>query len=149
MDYITSEPQPAYRPSKMTHHRRRAILKALENGNSRSCAAELNGITRETMRRWIATDIAFYDDVLKAEAKAEESMVAVVHDSAVAGDPASARWWLERRRPDEWSRKVSIDIMVRQHAEQLAAQFGLPIDDVMRDIGPFLNPSPQRALNAG
>ncbi len=95
-------------PTKFNKARADAICESLRNGNTRTCAAEANGISRETLRLWLADNLAFLGEVEKAEADAEEAMATVVKRAAVKNWCAAA-WWLERRRRDDYGKQEKIE----------------------------------------
>jgi len=93
------------RPSKRKDAGKEAIVAALLAGNTRTAAASVAGITRQTFYRWLDEDATFSDNVEKAEGSAESRMVRVVQDAAFSGTWQAAAWWLERRRRDEYALK--------------------------------------------
>lgn len=113
------------RPSKRTPEREDAIIRALEEGNTRRAAAATVGIDENTFGRWMLRFGGFADRVRKAEATAETLAVGVIHHGMLRGETADAKWWLERRRPDDYGRRDRIELTIRQQAERLAAEFGL------------------------
>jgi hypothetical protein len=90
--------------TKLTTGRQRTICDALRKGNTRTCAANLAGITRETFYQWLEGNLAFSDAVTRAEAEAEDRYVEAV-DKASDADWRAAAFWLERRRHGEWMKR--------------------------------------------
>lgn len=109
---------PRGRPSKLTPELQANICLALRGGNFREAAAEWQGISAETMSRWIkrgaddeeAGKQSIYRDfrqaVLKAEREAEIDAVAKIMKAGV-DDPKHLQWWLERKFPERWGRRVT------------------------------------------
>lgn len=98
---------------KLTPAVQRAIVKALEGGNTHRTAAHLAGVSPGTMRNWMrrgrdgeAPFAAFVDAVKRAESTGEGELVATIRSAAA--DPkywTAAAWLLERRNPKVWGRK--------------------------------------------
>lgn len=95
------------------------IRDALQEGNSRACAARLAGVHETTLRRWVRMGKtgqepyrSFRSGVLEAEAKAEEMMVAAIKGAAMSGAPGTwqaAKYWLTVRRNDDWREPEPVD----------------------------------------
>ncbi len=101
-----------------------ALSEAIAKGNYLVTAANLAGITDETVRNWV--DQSFADEELgldetnslyirlrlalkKAEADAEAKLVNVVRESAeVDRNWIAGMTFLERRHPDRWGRRDRI-----------------------------------------
>ena len=134
--------------SVRTPERREVILQTIRTGGTRSAAAGRADMNVRTLERWLSADAAFRRDIGQAEATAESRFAAIVADDAL-GRPAqyddrgnvirrevhpnvaSARWWLERRRPHEWGQRLAID--VRAVIDRVAAENGLDPDDLIRE----------------
>lgn len=110
------------RPTKRFPEIEQAILQALRVGNTRTDSALAAGISRETLRRWMA-DVAFSGSVEKAEAEARLRFVAQIAKAAAAGNWQAAAWNLERRDHENWGRrdKVDVNLDVRREIERLTA----------------------------
>jgi transposase len=121
------------RPSKRTPEREARLLEALRAGNNRNAACHYAGITPETFSQWQHRFSEFSVAVQKAEADAQVRMVAQIAQSAHAGQWTAAAWWLERKFPDEWGRRDRIEITLRQQAEQLAAELGMDVAEVLAE----------------
>jgi hypothetical protein len=63
------------------------------------------------MTRWLGANVAFRNKVEAAEAAAEVRCVTRLTQAIDQGDTASARWWLERRRPDDWKKREETAIV--------------------------------------
>lgn len=126
-----------------------ALLRLLRAGSTREDAALYVGMDRDTLRRWMRADAAFLRACEQAEAQARVRAVTVLVDDAF-GRPAmyddggnviraevrphveSAKWYLERRDPLNWGRRVTVDI--RATVEKYAAAHGLDVDEVMAEV---------------
>jgi hypothetical protein len=102
---------PAGRPSKFTPEVTEPLLELIREGNFLSTAAPAAGVSRRTVHGWLRKGRAgetdefadFFRDYQKAAREAEIKMLRVIM-TAAAEDPDHARWYLERKRPDLWSR---------------------------------------------
>ena len=120
-------------PSKRTPQLEKALCDVLRAGGTRTAAVHHVGTTLEALRRWLARSVEFRASVAKAEAEAELRCTSIVTKAVIDGDVASARWWLERRRPSDWGTASRIDVVIRQQAERVAAELGLSADDVLAE----------------
>jgi len=117
--------------------RERAILAALEAGCTKEAAAGAANISRVTLWRMIQADETFRNAVQKAEDFAESRAVHYVVD-AMPKEWQAAAWWLERRRPAQYGRRMIVDMSIRDEAQRLAAKYGLDPDALMRDAEELL-----------
>jgi hypothetical protein len=83
---------------------RQAILNALMLGLSRSTAAAIAHVSNEMLQREVELDPDFHAQVLYAEANNEQTLVAMVYNSAKAGTWQAAAWMLERKYPKKWGK---------------------------------------------
>jgi hypothetical protein len=60
-------------------------------------------------------------------------MVGQIAKAANDGTWQAAAWWLERRRPDDYSRRDRVDVTVRQEAQKLAAQMGIDAAELIAE----------------
>lgn len=136
-----------------TPERRDVILRNLRVGGTRAASAGLADMSWDTMHRWMQGDADFARAVIVAEAQAEARFAAIVADDGM-GRPAqyddrgrllraevkpnaeSAKWWLERRRPHEYGRRMSLD--VRSVIDRVAAENGLDPADLIREAEALL-----------
>lgn len=93
------------RPTKRNKEVEGRILDALRAGNYRKHAAAYAGISYDTLREWEKEFSEFSESLKKAEADAIAKNVGVVQ---LAGGThwQAAAWWLERRYPEEFGRRV-------------------------------------------
>ena len=116
------------RPSKLTPETAAAIVAAVESGDYPEVAAECEGVPARTFYKWMARgetegDAAedepyrqFRQEVTRARAKAESTMVSIVRVDA-AKNAESARWYLERSAADRWGRRDKLTIETAVNAE--------------------------------
>jgi hypothetical protein len=90
------------------------FLKALAAGNFLSTAAQLAGLSKQTVYNWIRRGEAgehpydrFVDAYQKASAVAEVAAVAAIRAAGAAGPEywLASQTFLERRFPDRWARR--------------------------------------------
>jgi hypothetical protein len=96
------------------------VLEAIRAGSTRKAAALHAGVDQHTLDRWIAGFVHFAEAIARAEADAQLRMEAIVMQAAPT-DWHAASWWLERRRPDDYSQhqKVDLEVYVRRRAREL------------------------------
>lgn len=131
------------RPSKRTPEREARILQVLEAGNTRRAAAAYVGIDPDTFSNWMRRYSDFSDRVCKAEASAEVQAVAIIRKGIQSGDTNDAKWWLERRRPEDYGRrdKIELRIDIEERVRGMARTLGLDEDEVLGEA--------QRILDSG
>jgi len=113
---------PTGRPSALTPDVQRRVCEAVSAGNTRHDSAEYAGIGESTLRAWLAKGKrqrrgkfrSFLAAVKKAEADAVVRNVAIIQKAANKTWQAAA-WWLERKRPADWSQ-------TRELVQQLARE---------------------------
>lgn len=131
------------RPTKRTPERVKRILALLKSGNTRTCAANASGISKETFYEWLREFPDFADAVTRAESEAEAAHVATIKRAATVHkvverrttvsdkdgtttievvryeyDWRAAETWLKRRRRADWGdsidvRKLDDDTLLR------------------------------------
>jgi hypothetical protein len=126
------------RRTKRTPNVQQVIARALAAGNTRENAARLAGIDYSTLKRWCRLSAPFRAALEKAEAEAEELYVSDITCAARDGSWQAAAWWLERRRHPHWRKPVEqvehVHRHIREQAEEIAAESGIPVEQVERDI---------------
>ena len=78
------------------------VCQSLQGGCTRKASHQSAGISHETFLEWLRRYPEFLEVVTRAEADAENLMVAAVHKAATDGDWRAAESWLKRRRRDDW-----------------------------------------------
>jgi transposase len=104
------------RPTKLTPEVEERIVAAIRAGNYAEPAARSAGISPATYYRWLKRGEeasrgiyrAFHDAVRRAEAEAEVHAVAVIR-RAMGDDWRAAAHYLERRYPDRWRRRETVE----------------------------------------
>lgn len=101
-------------PHKYNDQVHETIVEAIAGGNSKTTAFKLAGLYEGTGFDWVTMGkrdpekypeyVQLAKDIEEAEARFEASRVAIVKTAADTGTWQAAAWWLERRKPDEWSR---------------------------------------------
>jgi transcriptional regulator with XRE-family HTH domain len=109
------------RPTKRTPERSHVIFDALGKGLSRRLAAQLAGISEDTLSRWMKDTPEFETECKRREALcALECTDRIMQEVKVGRDGwKAAAAWLERRYPEEWS--------PRRQIEQLGDRSGLHV----------------------
>lgn len=115
------------RPSKLTPATEKVILDALRAGATRTAAFEAAGISRRRIPGYLRDFVTFRHAVLQAEAQAEVYATVKVRQAIDAGSWRAAFLWLERRRREDWGRRVTIDLA--DEIREMVAAAGLG-DDV-------------------
>jgi hypothetical protein len=127
------------RSSKLTAAVQAKICEAIRNGNTRSVAAAYAGISERSLYAWLKSGaesksglyMQFLQAVKKAECEAEMGRVKIILEAADENWTAAA-WWLERRRPEEWSLRSRMDQEVQRQLQQQYQQQGLvEVDKVL------------------
>jgi len=100
--------------SKFTADRRKAILEALERGNTLTHAAALAGVSREAVYDWLKRGAEakdpesayrrFAEDVARANALVADYAVGKIKD-AMPDDWRASMTFLERRFPEEYAKR--------------------------------------------
>lgn len=134
------------RPTKLTAATSAKVCEALALGVSWAAAAAHAGLSERCVMEWCERGRRgekpfeqFLQDATRARDGAEVRYAAVVAKAAKEGNESAARWWLERRRPEQWGRKdadVQVNTTVHQGANiapllERLAQF--PADELGDD----------------
>lgn len=129
------------RPTKFTPDRTERLIEAIRAGNYRITACQYAGISKHTLRNWIAIAqgpdappeyLDFLDALEKAEAEAEAYDLALIRNAARGEKDANgeyttkpqwqaAAWRLERKNPERWGRRDATKI-------ELTGADGGPVD---------------------
>jgi transcriptional regulator with XRE-family HTH domain len=99
------------RPTKRTPERSHVVFDALGKGLSRRLAAQLAGISEDTLSRWMKDTPEFETECKRREALcALECTDRIMQEVKVGRDGwKAAAAWLERRYPEEWSPRRQIE----------------------------------------
>ncbi len=122
------------RPTKFSDVTANAILTALRAGCIEADAAGAAGVDYATMRRWKVANAQFCASVDTAKYQAKVRAVEAITRAVQAGSWKAALEWLERRYPAEWGKRTHLDVTIRQEAERIASDFGLPIEEVQEEV---------------
>lgn len=97
------------RPSKYTQEIVDRICYSLSLGNTRTTSVTCAGVSMPTFHTWMNEFPDFSDAIKRAEEQAVEHYVNVIH--AASGQTwQAAAWYLERRRPADFSKQDKVDI---------------------------------------
>lgn len=124
------------RPTKLTPKKKKIIIEAVERGNYIETAAALAGVSKSTVYNWKTRGeqelerlekypeaevskkekpfLDFLDAYTRALAVAEDLDVQNINEAAKEDWRASA-WKLERRNPEKWGKRESLDAKL-QHS---------------------------------
>ena len=105
------------RPSKLTPERAKRIVELIRAGNYAEVASKASGIGESTFYAWLERGRTarsgvyreFLEAVEKAAAEAEALYLERVRVAAASGAPSTwqaAAWWLERRFPRRYGRRI-------------------------------------------
>jgi hypothetical protein len=104
-----AEKHPGGRPSKYTPEVVERICYSLSLGNTRTTSVTCAGVSMPTFHTWMHEFPEFSDAIKRAEEQAVEHYVNVIH--AASGQTwQAAAWYLERRRPADFSKQDKVDI---------------------------------------
>ncbi len=114
---------------------KRKLLSGLRTGMRRNAAAAFAGIHRDTIYDWIATSKEFAAEVEKAEDYAEARYTSKISDATLALSEGvrlrAAEFWLERRRPEGWRDKSSIEVSLPPEVTEARSR---QIDDLTAEL---------------
>ena len=96
------------RPTKKTPELIGKLLEALSNGVHRKVAATTCGISSRTLELWVQADEELAERIEAVENEVEQKIVGSIVLAAANGDLKAAQWYLERRYPDRWGRRVVV-----------------------------------------
>jgi transposase len=150
------------RRSRLTPTVRNPIVRTLASGCYRQTAAEVAGVGKSTLYRWLEQGEHDFEDgrttpyrelweaTKKAEADAEVEAIELIREAATRSWQAAA-WLLERKYPDRWGRRARLDH--RHDAQPRREVVEIPNDEerlrevasILRETGalPRLDESPR------
>ncbi len=135
------------RPSKFTPKAAAQVLASIAAGLTRQGAANLVGVSRETLHDWARRFPDFADKLREADAKAELQHTVNLASAARQGKWGASAFWLERRRAQDYGR-------VDRHFVANADLGGTTIPPnylaaIRRALGVDVDAAPGPALPAG
>ena len=118
----------------------RDIVKNAKLGMSHQRAAEAEGVSVSTLYKWIARAkrasypedeeyVQFYDELKKANARAERKMAKHLKDAAEF-DWKAALEWLRARNPGDWGKRVDVE----EAWEITVRELGLDPEEVLHEV---------------
>ena len=116
------------RPTKRTPERSHVVFDALGKGLSRRLAAQLAGISEDTLTRWMKDTPEFETECKRREALcALECTDRIMQEVKVGRDGwKAAAAWLERRYPDEWSPRRQIEQLGERQPLEIVVSYESP-----------------------
>jgi transposase len=116
------------RPTKRTPERSHVIFDALGKGLSRRLAAQLAGISEDTLTRWMKDTPEFETECKRREALcALECTDRIMQEVKVGRDGwKAAAAWLERRYPDEWSPRRQVEQLGERQPLEIVVSYESP-----------------------
>lgn len=103
------------RPCLLTPELQERIVKLVQTGNYLETAARAVGISKKTLFEWLARGnkgeqpfADFRAAVESASAEAETIHIMMLARAAQAGSVAASTWWLERRFPKRYGRRIEV-----------------------------------------
>ncbi len=116
------------RPTKRTPERSHVIFDALGKGLSRRLAAQLAGISEDTLSRWMKDTPEFETECKRREALcALECTDRIMQEVKVGRDGwKAAAAWLERRYPDEWSPRRQVEQLGERQPLEIVVSYESP-----------------------
>lgn len=119
---------PVGRPTKYTPTVVTKLKAAFANSFTVDQACLYAGITKETFYQWLDKRPEFTDQMTKAREAPTMKAKEVVVDSVRNGDVSSAKWWLERKAPEEFStndKRPTVNISFNQHVHEQREKYDL------------------------
>lgn len=120
--------RPIGRPTKLNAELADAILNTVAHGSTFHAAAQAAGVNRTTLIAWRERGEADLDNgkdtvfarfahgLPRARARGEASLVDTIRAHATM-DWRAAAWLLERRNPEDWAKRDSLDVNVTERAK--------------------------------
>ncbi len=127
------------RPTKYTPDVVKRLTDAISMGVPYELACKYAGISEETFSQWRKSKPEFSELVSLAEGGAVVKWMAKIEQAATDGTWQAAAWKAERRYPHFFGRTDRVEVTIRQQAEALAAELGVPVDEVIREAERIAN----------
>jgi transposase len=126
------------RPCKLTKKLQDELCEHIQEGNYLDTACRIVGIDYATMRRWILRGeeegqgkfYNFCEAIKRAEALAEAWRVKQIKKASYEDWKANA-WYLERKYPQRWGKKDSLEAQIKSehtHREEQAIEHTVKTD---------------------
>jgi hypothetical protein len=114
------------RPPKYNPERVDLVLEAIHAGATRRAAAGHAGVSEDTLERWQQRYADFADSLTRAEDDVEIRCTATILHAAMHDWRASA-WWLERRRPVYYARRLEPEAVAIAEPLRVTVHFDTPL----------------------
>lgn len=106
--------RPPGRPSKYVPEVVDALLERIEKGGTFADASASVGVAYETFIGWRNRYADFDERVLAAEAKGKLARIDRISDAGAKGNWTADAWYLERRYPEEYGKRLLIQVTDEQ-----------------------------------
>jgi hypothetical protein len=103
------------RPTKLTPAIQTSLVDVFSAGSvSIANACSLVGIAPSTYYQWMNTNPEFSEAIKRARAQAVMDYLKAIKTAANTGTWQAAAWWLERTHPDEYGRKIPVEVITEE-----------------------------------
>lgn len=121
----------AGRKTLYTEQRVKIIIAALQSGAYERDACLAGGISEDTFANWKRRYSDFAERATRAKSEGWVSDLALIRKAANDGDWRAAAEHLDRTA-SPYRKSVDINLtVIRERAERIAAEIGVPVDEVM------------------
>jgi hypothetical protein len=111
---------PPHRPRKRTPEALQRVCEAIALGATRAQAAAAAGIGYDTLNLWQRTDPDVASAIAIARGRGAVRAMELVRQAAERGEWGAAAWWLERRYPIEWGKRLMVEhAILEREAERM------------------------------
>lgn len=114
------------RPTKLTPVMLKTITDAMGTGLSVEDTCLYAGIGKSTFYEWIAEFPEFADAIKTAEVKAKMRRILRIEQAARDGHWQADAWYLERKYPEEFGKRMTLQISAEDAA--LLKRFGMTLE---------------------
>jgi len=126
---------------KLTPERRAKAVAAVKLGMTRAQQAAYAGVSLSTLQKWLAKGRAakggalskWADEMEESEAVAIARNLAVIMKAAREGTWQAAAWYLERKYPDDYGRRVPTIEVTQQVGVQVVEQTSQELLEIARE----------------
>lgn len=123
------------RKSKYTPETVELITQGILLGLTMEQCAKRGGIHYDTFNEWRKSKAEFSEAIEKAEAEAVTRKLARIDKAGKEGHWQADAWWLERRHPQEWGRRV-LELQGKDGKDLYA---DTPTDQLIRALAAILD----------